>query len=99
MRRAVKARHACIDEKTIVPDDEAARRTRLCEAILQHLRVHERAADTADGIVSNWLPAAGLADARADIEGVLKDMTQKNLLRAHLLPGGELLYTKGSAAP
>ena len=83
-----------------MPDDEAARRTRLCEAILQHLRIHPLAADTAEGIVSSWLPAgAGLADAAAHIDTVLQDMTQKRLLRAYPLPGGRVLYTKGAAAP
>lgn len=82
-----------------MPDDEAARRARLCEAILQHLRIHPLAADTAEGIVSSWLPGTGFADAAAHIDTVLQDMTQKRLLRTYPLPGGRVLYTKGAAAP
>ena len=86
-------------EKTTVPDDDDARRTRLCEAILEHLRRHPFAADTAGGIVSSWLPDAGMADAPAYIDAVLQDMTEKRLLRAYSLPGGATLYAKGAAAP
>lgn len=79
-----------------MPDDEAATRARLCEAIVRHLRTHEHAADTAEGIVMNWLP--GFADAPRHIDAVLKRMTEKGLLSAHALPGGKVLYRKGEAA-
>lgn len=79
-------------------DDEAARRKQLREAILRHLRVHPFAADTAKGIVSDWLPGALLADAAAHIDAVLEDMTQEGLLLAYPLPGGRTLYKKGPAA-
>jgi hypothetical protein len=81
-----------------VAHDEAAHRNRLREAILQHLRVHPLAADTAKGIVSDWLAGAVRADALAHIDAVLKDMTQEGLLRAYPLPGGRTLYKKGAAA-
>ena len=71
---------------------------RLCEAILQYLRVHPLAADTAEGIVSHWLQSGGFAEVPSHIDTVLKDMTQKGLLRAHLLPGGRVVYKKGVAA-
>jgi hypothetical protein len=79
-----------------VPDEDAATRARLCEAIVRHLRQHAQAADTAEGIVLNWLP--GFADAPRHIDAVLKRMTEKRLLSAHALPGGKLLYRKGEAA-
>lgn len=82
-----------------MPDDEAARRARLCEAILQHLRAHAFAADTPEGIVSSWLPGTGFADAPDHIEAVLEKMTQEGWLRAHVLPDGRVLYTRGDALP
>jgi hypothetical protein len=78
-----------------VPDD--ARRTLLSEAILQHLRTHAFAADTPEGIVSNWLPSAGFADAPDHIDAVLDKMTHKGWLRARPLPDGRVLYTRGDA--
>lgn len=80
-----------------MPDDEAARRTLLCEAILQHLRTHAFAADTREGIVSSWLPDTGFADAPDHIDAVLETMTQKGWLRARSLPDGQVLYTRGDA--
>jgi hypothetical protein len=87
---------ARIDPRERKVADEAAHRNRLREAILRHLRAHPFAADTAEGIVSNWL--VGFADARTYIDSVLEDMTQKSLLRAYRLPGGRVLYKKGAAA-
>lgn len=80
-----------------MPHDDAARRTLLCEAILQHLRAHAYAADTPAGIVSSWLPAHGFADAPDHIDAVLEMMTKKGWLRAHVLPDGRVLYARGDA--
>lgn len=82
-----------------MPNDEADRRTRLCEAILQHLRTHAFAADTLEGIVTSWLPSLEFADAPDHIEAVLEEMTQRRWLRAHALPDGQILYTRGDAQP
>lgn len=63
---------------------------------MQYIRNCPEAADTAEGIVMNWLP--GFADAPRHIDAVLKRMTEKGLLSAHALPGGKVLYRKGEAA-
>ena len=80
-----------------MPNDEADPRTRLCEAILQHLRTHAFAADTQEGIVKSWLPATGFADAPEHIDAVLEEMTRRRWLRRHTLPDGRVLYKRGEA--
>ena len=77
---------------------DAARRARLCEAILRHVRKHPDVADTAGGIVKWWLPRTGYEDARDHIDAVLEDMVNRHWLRAQALPDGEILYRRGDAA-
>lgn len=79
-----------------MPDDEAAARGRLCRAVVEYLRAHEHAADTAEGIARVWL--AGFDEAPLHIEAVLGRMTEKGLVAAHTLPDGQVLYRKGEAA-
>jgi hypothetical protein len=80
-------------------DDEAARRRALCEAIRRYLRDHAFAADTWEGIVKSWLPSLEYADAPEHIHAVLEEMTRRRWLRAHPLPGGRTLYTRGEEQP
>jgi len=56
------------------------------------------AADTADGILASWLPAAGFEDAPDHIAAVLTRMVAQRRLSARRLPDGEILYARGEAA-
>jgi len=82
-----------------VPTDGADRRERIRDAIRDYLRAHAFAADTWEGIVKSWLPSFEFADAPEHIHAVLEEMTRKRWLRAHSLPGGRILYTRGDEQP
>lgn len=78
-----------------MPHDETARRARLCETILQYLRRHPLAADTADGIVACWLPRTGFEDAPDHIDAALRHMLAERRLAVRRLPDGRVLYARG----
>jgi hypothetical protein len=61
-------------------------------AIERHLARHPLAADTAAGIVANWLPAHGCEDAAGQIEAALDELVEAGRLRRHRLPDGNFLY-------
>lgn len=70
----------------------AAIDTRLCKAIQRHLMTHPHAADTADGILSAWLPPQGFEDAADHLAEALEALVAEGWLRAHTLPDGNVLY-------
>ena len=59
--------------------------------------MHPLAADTAEGILSSWLPQSGFEDAPDYIAEVLEDLVARRLLRALTLPDGKTLYIRGDA--
>lgn len=75
----------------------ASHTTRLYAAIRRHLALHPHAADTAEGIVSSWLPARGFEDAAEHIEAALDALVTERRLRRVRLPDGNVLYVAGVA--
>lgn len=78
-----------------MPHDETARTARLCKAILEYLHGHPLAADTADGIVSCWVPRSGFEDAPDHIDAALRHMLAERALAMRWLPDGRILYVRG----
>ena len=66
--------------------------SKLCKAIQRHLMNHPRAADTAAGILSAWLPPHGFEDAADHLAEALEALIAQGWLRAHTLPDGNVLY-------
>jgi hypothetical protein len=83
------------DQSQFVARDNAARRARLCEAILRHMQKHPLAADTAEGILACWIPKTTFEDAPDHIGAVLDHMVARQWLRARQLPDGRVLYQRG----
>jgi hypothetical protein len=75
-----------------VADASARQKEMLCRAIQRHLAAHPRAADTAAGIVANWLPAQGYEQAAQHIDAALDALVQQRWLRCYRLPDGNYLY-------
>jgi hypothetical protein len=75
-----------------VPNDDAAERTRLRDAILRYLDVHPLAGDTAEGILASWLPVCGFETAPDHIEAVLAELVSSRRLEARRLPDATTLY-------
>jgi hypothetical protein len=75
-----------------VPNDDATERTRLRDAILRYLDVHPLAADTAEGILTSWLPVRGFERAPDHIEAVLAELVTSRRLEARCLPDAKTLY-------
>ena len=72
--------------------NDAAQRIRIREAILEYLHKNPLAADTADGILTCWLPQPGFEDAPVHVATVLQDLVADQRLDAHPLPGGKTLF-------
>jgi hypothetical protein len=69
------------------------------DAVLKYLARHPRAADTARGIASRWLPQQRRASDRKRIQQVLLRMVAGGRLQSVPLPDGELLYVAQAPAP
>lgn len=78
-------------------DHDAQRKALLRRAIILHLRRYPLAGDTAEGIVSCWLPAHGYYDASVFIDDVVKTMVAAGELASQPLPDGRVYYTRGPA--
>jgi hypothetical protein len=84
-------------ESQVGDDHDAQRRAHLRRALILHLRRYPLAGDTAEGIVSCWLPPQGCYDAPAFINDVVKTMLAAGELASRSLPDGRVYYTRGPA--
>jgi hypothetical protein len=75
-----------------VAQSDAAQTARLRNAIVRYVHRFPRAADTAEGIVTRWLPCTGFECAPDYIDQVLVQMVSDGLLQALLLPDGRTLF-------
>ena len=72
--------------------DAAAQQSRLYAAILHYIQKNPLAADTADGILSCWVPHDGFENAADHIAAVLGDLVANHWLKMRQLPDGKILY-------
>lgn len=73
-----------------------ARIEQLRDAILDYVRAHPDASDTAPGIVRWWLPANLVDGAVEMVDEVLRELSGSGALRCVRLPDGGLLYSAGT---
>jgi hypothetical protein len=67
-------------------------------AIEQYLNQNPRAADTASGIRSWWLPEALRAEPLSTVIGALDALEERGVVDKTLRPGGEVIYRVKAAA-
>ncbi len=68
-------------------------------AILSYLSKHPRAADTAAGICSWWLPEEGVTGSVDVVEEVLEQLVEEEMLRRVRLPEGTVIYRSEGERP
>ncbi|NIM15086.1 MAG: hypothetical protein GTO45_24245 [Candidatus Aminicenantes bacterium] len=69
---------------------------KLSEKILDYLRKHPGAGDTAEGITSWWLDMDTDQPSIEKVNHALEILVKKGLIKKRPLHGGTILYTKGS---
>lgn len=70
-----------------------ARISELRKAILDYVREHPNASDTARGIVTWWLPDVWMHEGTDLIDDALRELSQAGALHCVWLPDGGLLYS------
>ena len=64
----------------------------IAEAVMRYLSNHPRASDTVEGIVSWWLPAAGIVATIDRTEAALDRLVEQGVLSQRRSPDGRVLY-------
>jgi Fe2+ or Zn2+ uptake regulation protein len=72
--------------------DMADSLTSLQQQVLDYLRQHVHAAETAEGVTRVWLQRTPAASLLAEVEQALDGLTQRGLIEKHVLPGGTAVY-------
>lgn len=72
---------------------EASFATKLAPAILQYLRRHPQAKDTAQGITEWWLLEQRVLQTQTEVSEALAELIRKNLVVAQVGLGGETCYS------
>ena len=70
-------------------------RQQLLDAIVDYVRDHPQATDTAEGIRTWWVPDAVLS-SEAVLDQVLDALVEEGVLRRERLPGGGELFVVAS---
>ncbi len=60
--------------------------------IIEYLRRHPDAADTADGILDWWMPVQREENAKVEIQQALSEFVERGLLEQVVLGNGNRLY-------
>jgi hypothetical protein len=81
----------------VADDHDAERKSRVRNAIVQHLLRFPLAGDTPSGIATCWLPSPGYEGAAQIIEEVVETMVAAGELMPRNLPDGSVLFVRGSA--
>jgi hypothetical protein len=68
------------------------------QAILDYLRAHPKARDTAAGIHQWWLPDCDAAAQLDDVEEALERLAAAGRIRSQTLPGGAVVYGGGQSS-
>ena len=63
-----------------------------CDEILQYLKAHPDAGETAEGIAEWWLTEHDLNEAEILVEQALNHLVNQGLLERHVLVDGHILY-------
>jgi Fe2+ or Zn2+ uptake regulation protein len=66
--------------------------TSLQQQVLDYLRQHVYAAETADGVVRVWLKRTPTASLVAELERALEELMEQGLIERHVLPGDTAVY-------
>jgi len=70
-----------------------------CDEILQYLKAHPDAGDTAEGIAEWWLTEQGTDESEVLVEQALNHLVKQGLLERHVLVEGTILYELAPPKP
>ncbi len=73
-----------------IPEDVAA----IAQRILDYLRAHPHAADTAEGIARWWLSDAAPGHSPEKVERALRILSERGEVKACTLPSGAVVYSR-----
>lgn len=79
-------------------NSQQARVERIRDLIKTYLADHPGAADTVNGVLSFWLPAACSDATLADVARALGQLVDEGYLAQSELPGGPVLYERARVA-
>ena len=74
--------------------DETGQLEAIASAILAHLHTHPLAADSASGVARWWLGPAHASVTPDEVEGALKGLVARHVMRCLPLMDGTLLYSQ-----